>query len=82
MSLDHTGTLQVTNANCVQWESIRLTSGRISVCHVIQNPVLKARGLYLTLNATVGPSQQTQNIYIAFVQSWTNVEDVEPTLYT
>ena len=26
-------------------------------------------------------SQQTQNICITFVQCWTNVEDVEPTLY-
>ena len=26
-------------------------------------------------------SQQTQNIFMAFIQSWTNVEDVGPTLY-
>ena len=25
--------------------------------------------------------QQTQNIYITFIQCWTNVEDVGPTLY-
>ena len=27
------------------------------------------------------PAQQTQNICITFVQCWTNVEDVGPTLY-
>ena len=29
----------------------------------------------------VDPSQQTQNICMAFVECWTNVEDVGPTLY-
>ena len=29
----------------------------------------------------LGTSQQTKNICITFVQCWTNVEDVGPTLY-
>ena len=29
----------------------------------------------------LGKTQQTQNISITFVQCWTNVEDVGPTLY-
>ena len=27
------------------------------------------------------PTQQTENICITFIQCWTNVEDVGPTLY-
>ena len=42
--------------------------------------------LPVTLGATsaeAGPivAQQTQNICITFIQCWTNVEDVGPTLY-
>ena len=29
----------------------------------------------------LSPTQQTQNIWITFIQCWTNVEDVGPTLY-
>ena len=39
--------------------------------------------LYLTIchiHRLIGP-QQTQNISITFIQCWTNVKDVGPTLY-
>ena len=54
---------------------------KISCVYIYPIAVFGRMIMFLLFFDLGGPAQQTRNICITFVQCWTNVEDVGPTLY-
>ena len=79
--------INVIHMFCVFWEKISTTSLQIRQKRVSTYLLTFSRYRACNENAStvlltwLMSTQQTQNICIAFVQCWSNVEDVGPTLY-